>query len=398
MTISPDIAIERRTCRASGGPLTDVFDLGPICLNAFLRPGEPDPPRVPLTLAYNEESGLAQLRHSVDPDMMFSTYWYRSGTNEMMRAHLAGIVQDILQRIELQAGDSVLDIGCNDGTMLRNYPDSIMRVGIDPADVDSGDGVSRVKDYFDAKHFRPHSFKIVTSIAMLYDVEDPVAFAQDVATVLADDGIWVTEQHYLHAMLDSNGFDAICHEHLTYLSLRSLDYIVKQAGLRIEDVTFNGSNGGSFRAVISKPTRRRVNDQMVENAQRQIAEEPEPDFAAFQRRVDNNGDVLRYLIDGMRYRGVVYGGIGASTKFNTTLQYYRLNLPWISERMPEKVGLETPWTRIPIISDYDMRDMMPDVLIVGPYHFIDGLVRREAEFVERGGRFIVPCPYPRMVG
>lgn len=389
------IARYRETCRVSGGPLRDVLDLGPMHLSGFIRPGDPVPPAVPLTLAVNDESGLVQLRHSVDPDLMFRDYWYRSGINEKMRGHLAGIVADVMERVELKRGDHVLDIGCNDGTMLRCYPNEIDRVGIDPSNSNPAGINTFINDYFDAIYFAPRSFKVVTSIACLYDVEDPVRFAGDVATVLRPDGLWVTEQHYLPAMLETNGFDAICHEHLLYLSLHSLEYIVSQVGLAVLDVTTNDANGGSFRAYIGK--RGEPSERVL--AMR-AAERTSLDFERFAANIERNRQATRAMLQAIREQGKVCAGLGASTKFNTVLQHFDITpdlLPWISDRMPEKHGLVTAGTNIPIISEEESERLRPDYYLVGPYHFIDALVERERAFVARGGRFIVPMPEPREV-
>lgn len=393
--MSVPIARYRETCRASGGPLLDLLDLGPMHLSGFIKPGDPQPPAVPLTLAVNEESGLVQLRHNVQPDLMFRDYWYRSGINEKMRAHLAGIVEDIGKRVELKPGDRVLDIGCNDGTMLRQYPKGITTVGVDPSNADPGDINVFVNDYFDALNFAPFSFKVVTSIACLYDVEDPVRFASDVATVLRPDGIWVTEQHYLPAMLATNGFDAICHEHLTYFSLYALEYIVSQVGLTVIDVTTNDSNGGSFRAYIAK--RGEPSERVLKMRE---AEVTTLDFDRFREAIQRNKAATLSMLQSIRAQGKVCAGLGASTKFNTVLQHYGIGpdlLPWISDRMPEKHGLVTAGTGIPIISEAESERLQPDYYFVGPYHFIDALVERERAFVERGGRFIVPMPEPYLV-
>jgi SAM-dependent methyltransferase len=395
MMTDTSIATYRTTCRASGGPLVDLLDLGPMHLSGFIRPGDPEPPSVPLTLAVNETSGLVQLRHTVDPDRMFRTYWYRSGINEQMRNHLAGIVADIRHRVELKRGDGVLDIGCNDGTMLREYPEGILTVGVDPSNANPT-GISLwVQDYFSARLFAPRSFKVVTSIACLYDMDDPVAFASDVATVMRPDGLWVTEQHYLPAMLETNGFDAICHEHLLYLSLYSLEYIVSQVGLVVVDVTTNNSNGGSFRAYIARqgePSERVL-------AMRE-AEKTTLNFDRFRQNINLNKGRTIGMLRAANVTGKTVAGLGASTKFNTILQAYGIGpelLPWISERMPDKWGLVTAGTGIPIISEAESERLQPDYYLVGPYHLIDALVAREQAFVQRGGRFIVPMPEPHLV-
>src|SRR5260221_2762167 len=205
--------VRRETCRASGEPLEDLLDLGELHLSSFLAPGDPVPPRYPLTLAWNAEGGLVQLRHTVQPDRMFRRYWYRSGTNEAMRRHLTDLAHDLTARLHLGAHDVVLDIGCNDGTLLHAYPDEVHTVGYDPAEI-VPDGVDTfINDYFAADTYDGPSARAVTSLAMFYDLSDPDSFAQDVARVLADDVLSVIEIHSLPAMLAPRSLTASLPDH-----------------------------------------------------------------------------------------------------------------------------------------------------------------------------------------
>src|SRR3989304_9632166 len=225
---------KRSVCRAGGQALVDVFSLGDICLNDFVRPDASDTDKYPLMLAFSQESKLVQLRHSVDPELMFRNYWYNSGTNPSMAKHLEGVVLKAINHTNVRPGDTVVDIGCNDGTLLGFYPEHVVkRIGFDPAkNIDVQNCDIFINDFFGgvADTVFEDRARIVTSIAMFYDLENPQKFARDVARILTDDGVWVLEMHYLPEMLKNNEVDAICHEHLCYYSLSSLNYVLKKAG------------------------------------------------------------------------------------------------------------------------------------------------------------------------
>lgn len=408
MTVAEPLYRTRTTCRVSGEPLQPVLDLGELVLSGFVKPDEPDPPRAPLALMYAPQSGLVQLRDTVDMDRMYRNYWYRSGTNEMMRRHLKELAQDALERLPypLDRTNFILDIGCNDGTLLEACRLSPMRkVGFDPSNVNPRDGSMDlfVNDYFSLPALagmsaHGYTAALVFSIAMFYDIEDPVQFARDVASILDDDGVWVLEMHYLPSMLATVGFDAICHEHLSYFSLTALSNVMELAGLRVLDVSLNAVNGGSMRVYVGKrgtPTPQVATLMAME--QRSISDM----LSQFEQSVEANYGLVKILLHNLRKDGKRVAGIGASTKFNTMLQYYGLtadDLPYIADRDPHKHGLVTAGTRIPIVSEETMREDKPDYLLVGPYHFLPSLMERERAWLDAGGQFIVPVPSPHIVG
>ncbi|KKL28124.1 hypothetical protein LCGC14_2378270, partial [marine sediment metagenome] len=245
--------ITRTHCRAGGGKLINLLNLGEIHLNGFPLPDEPDPPKFPLILAIGEHSGLLQLRHTINPELMYRDYWYESSTNESMVAHLKHVAGSVYDYCVMVPGDSILDIGCNDGTLLANFDDGQYdTVGVDPSNVTPPDIDEFYNNFFSASMFIDRKFKAIFSIAMFYDLDDPVQFSKDVASILENDGVWVIEMHYAPKMLEMNDIGAICHEHLCYYSFETLRYVLDQAGLYICDAKMNEVNGGSIRVYVKK--------------------------------------------------------------------------------------------------------------------------------------------------
>jgi len=397
--------MKHEVCRIGGGKLIDVLDLGDIYLNDFLAPGDSPPEAYPLTLCYSPESELVQLRHTVDPELMYRRYWYNSGTNESMVRHLREIVSRILENVSLKHGDIVVDIGCNDGTLLAAYPKGLglQTFGFDPAENLSPHATWFVNDFFTSRAYNLASLprtKVVTSIAMFYDIEKPVEFACDVNQILHDEGLWVLEMHYLPKMLEHAEVDAICHEHLMYYSLKSLSYVLHQAGFEVVDVELNNTNGGSMLVLAKKKHRASsVSPRVRELLDREAATPIRERLEIFSKQVKENKTDLRILLESKYSFGYSVLGYGASTKGNTLLQYCEIGpdlLPYIADRNPAKWGRKTVGSNIPIISEEEARSMLPDYFFALPYHFIDSFMKRESDFLNQGGRFIVPVPTPRV--
>jgi NDP-4-keto-2,6-dideoxyhexose 3-C-methyltransferase len=409
----------RTSCRVCEGSLEPIFSLGEQYISNFLSPQQPDGPKAPLELTLCSHCKLLQLRHTV-PGEFYQQYWYRSGTNQTMRSALANIANTAERLINLQAGDTVLDIGCNDGTLLASYnTKGIYRIGFDPAEnlaVFSKKVADRVISGFfgseafhgdpELKNRRP---KVVTSIAMFYDLEDPNTFVADIKRVMDPDGLWVVQMSYLPLMLQQNDFGNICHEHLEYYSLQSLEHLLNRHGLIVVDVELNDVNGGSFRTYIrnrdADPNslsdsfeRRHSADRLtaLRGQETNMGLNDVKPYREFADRVAQiKQDVSTFVRDQVEGKKKVFV-YGASTKGNAMLQYFGLDHRLITaaaERNPDKWGKVTVGTRIPIVSEDEARHTKPDYFLVLPWHFLNEFREREKDYLLSGGRFIVPLPH-----
>ena len=409
--------IERTTCRISGEPLTELFSLGNLYVSDFLEASQSsdETSKTPLTMCLGEKSGLVQLKHTADFDKMYKRYWYRSGTNASMKNELKDIATSINGLMPVNKGDAWIDIGCNDGTLFDFVSDDVRKIGFDPTedsvsfDLELSKGVEFYNDYFSIKEYDGPKAKIITSIAMFYDLENPHEFLNDVYSCLEDDGLWVIQMSYLPLMLEQLAFDNICHEHLEYYSLECLQSLLVGHGFDIVDCQVNPTNGGSCRVYIRKnqadvskfgtaPYRDVANFRVKSIlAYEKTLDLENPDiYNTFFTKIKQLRNETAWFIKKANLDNKSVWAYGASTKGNTLLQFFGLDdisIAGIAERQPRKFGLKTVGTNIPIYSEEEMRKANPDYALVLPWHFISEFKIREKEYLNAGGKFIVPCPY-----
>ena len=368
-------------------------------------------PRVPLELLLCHHCGLVQLRHTTPGEWLYNRYWYKSGVSATMRAALADVAVKASRFAGLERGDSVLDIGCNDGTLLRSYTTTgIRKTGFEPAanlipEAEVGTG-RIINKFFTARPILGEMFRIVTSIAMFYDLEDPNAFVADVASVLLEEGVWIIEMHYLPQLLARNAFDAICHEHLEYYSFAALESLLERHGLVVADAETNDSNGGSLRVYVvhrgapaaSVPSRRdRVEALRLRERSANLNELRT--FKEFGERILRIRHRLCRYVEAERSRNREISIYGATTKGNTLLQVFGLDRTLIrsaAERNPGKWGKYTVGTWIPIVSESEARAHANDFLVL-PWHFLGEIQSREQQFLVDGGKLIIPLPTPYLI-
>src|ERR1035437_4922847 len=404
--------------------MKELFSLGELYVSDFLKEGQvprTDPVEMKLLM---DDNGAVRLEKMAPPDSMWGTYWYRSGINLTMKNELKNIVDSIVKVIKIKENDLWIDIAANDGTLLSFVPENMIRVGIDPADdsykIESEKHANLIiQDYFGAEVFEKSRFgnqkaKVITSIAMFYDLMDADTFIQDVGKILDDNGLWVLQLSYTPLMIEQCAFDNFCHEHAYYYSLFNLKKLFEKNGFKIVDCQLNDINGGSFRVYAmkesaniktfaSQPYRDICNFRI--NSLLEYEKTLKLDSVEIWNNFFNDINALRdktvSFIKDEKAKGKRIAGYGASSKGNTLLQYFGLDsslIDCIADRSSYKWGLKTVGTNIPIVSEAEARKENYDYMLVMPWHFINEFIEREKEFLEKGGKFIIPCPKFEIIG
>lgn len=395
-----------RVCRSQ--KLTPVVRIKPqFIASTFVKSNRNNPKakiKMPMTLMLCRKCGLAQLKETVIPDLLYENYFYRSNVSNTMNRDLRDVVKDAMNRVKLKDGDSVLDIGCNDGLMLTFYPDSLNRVGIDPAkNIDWNHlpkSIKIINDYFPCKELEGKKFKIITATAMFYDLDNPNESVQQLKRILHKDGIVCIQVSYLYDTIRDMNFYDICHEHLEYYSLKTLSYLLEKNGLSVFDASTNAVNGGSLRVFAAHKEAKRPKSDNFEYLllKEKVVQLENPDtYDTFSKLIKISAQKVKNYIK--QQEGLVIG-LGASTKGNVLLQICEIDkkmLPFISERNPIKFGLKTLGTDIELIPEEDARRKKPSCIFVIPWNFKTEIVEREKEYIKKGGKMLFIMPYPYVV-
>lgn len=405
-----------RVCQSKS--LVDVLTLGDLAVSDFVDdPTAETGIKAPLELVLCDSDqggcGLLQLRHTVSSEAMYRNYWYRSGINQTMTDELADIASNAAQFANLRSGDFVIDIGANDGTLLRGYKVAgLNTVGFEPAhnlyEYGKVGTTKIIVDFFNQNawhsEFGEAKAKAITAIGMFYDLDDPNTFVADVRRCLDDQGVFIIQMMYMPLALEKNAFDGICHEHLEYYTMKSLQNLLVRHGLEIFDVQIRAEiNEGSVRFFVRKKDVKGA-PQSVGGFERiaQLRQSEEKlgleKLETYETLVERIEEAKQKTLDFLRQekaKGKVVHGYAASTKGNTTLQFYGITpdlMEIIADRNPTKWGKYTVVTGIPIVSEEDSRARKPDYYFVLAWHFLPEFVRREANFLNKGGQFIVSMP------
>ena len=407
--------MEKTHCRVCNSPLKEIFSLGDQYLSHFKSSKEDKPPKSPLVLMFCSKCKLVQLKHTVDPVQLYGEdYGYKSGINDTMKKELAEIVWQAQKIVPVTDNDIVVDIGANDGTLLDNFPEKVVKIGYEPVKKLAADAVFRRNaspyftyfiDFFSAdpfiQKFEGKKAKIVTAISMFYDFDDPNLFLEDILKILAENGILVIQQNYLLEMLNQNAFDNIVHEHLEYYSLTSLEYLLEKHGLEVFKVEQSDINGGSIRTFIARKGMFNPDMGVYELRKREKGMNWEEYLKNFGNSMSNICEKIHNFIKEEQEKGKKIYIYGASTRGNTLIQACRLTSDLIEvavERNPDKFGKYISSIGVPIISEEAARKQKPDYFLVLPWFFKSEIIEREKEFRENGGRLIFPLPDFEIVG
>lgn len=407
------ISVSIKECRACYSKrLLNVISFGNLFLSDFVKKTNKKPPRYPLTLVLCQKCSLLQLRHTTPPSLLYTdNYGYKSGINQTMRDHLREIAEKSLRKIKNRKGKIIaVDIGANDGTLLKFYPKNVYKVAVEPIKKLAKEAKKHadviINDFFSHESYKKvlkdKKADIITAISCFYDIDNPNKFLRDITKILKDDGILVIQQNYLKLMLEQNAFDNVVHEHLEYYSLTSLQNLLKKNNLEVFDVELNNLNGGSFRTYVARKGKRRINDSVTKllSLEKMSKLDNIKTYKDFAKRIKYNKKKVRNFISKEVDKGKKIYVYGASTRGNTLLQYFNLNNKLISyaiERNPEKWGKKIASVGVPIISEEQARKDHPDYMLVLPWFFKKEFLRRESKYLKEGGHFIFPLPYFKII-
>lgn len=417
-------------CRACGSSLLDpsceLFSIGNQWVSSFItnkqssnyKNDEIAYPKIPITLLQCAQCTLIQQKFTAPQDFLYTRhYWYKSGTTQTMRDALSDVVRWALGYVKIRPGDIVLDIGSNDGQLLRSYDSTlgVFKVGVEPATNfdDACNGVDILindfwsyQAYTDAIDFQQEMNplpinskrpKIITACGMFYDLENPNQFIADIAKTLHPEGIFIAQLMCAKQMFAMKDVGNLAHEHIEFYTLESLRQLFKKHGLAIIDIEENTVNGGSYRIYARLSTSKLVvnSDRIIHFYQSEVPLLVKETWLEFYRHIEQVRSQTRDFIWNQRCKGKRTGVIGASTKGNVILQYYGLDnrtIDFASEIAKDKIGKRTIGTDITIVSEEEARLRNPHYLFVLPYAFLQEFIEREKDWRRTGGRFIVSIP------
>ena len=391
--------------------LINIIDLdNQYIQGSFIKKNYPKPylNKIPLKLVLCPNCSLVQLLHTTDKKILYKNYWYESGINSTMRNHLKELVREV-SKLVLSDQINVLDIGCNDGTLLNFYNKKYRKYGIDPSQIVKKidkNKITVVNDFFPTKkkvnRISKTKFNIITSIAMFYDLDNPNLFVKEIKKYLDKKGIWIFEMSYIIDMLKLNSFDTICHEHLEYYSLTCLEYLITKNKLKIFKVSKNNINGGSIRCYVTHKDNiiydNQLDMQYIKNlllAEKKIKIKEKKIYKKFLFNINKLKKKINLMINNIRRKNKNIFILGASTKGNTILQFLEINkniIPYAIERNKEKIGAKTIGSNIEIISENKAKLYFPDYKLVLPWHFKTEIIKREIDYLKKNGKLIFPLP------
>ena len=384
--------------------LKKIFSLGNLFVSNFVKREKITKGiKAPLTLVYCPKCTLLQLSHIAPQEIMYKKfYWYRSGVTKTMREGLRDIYRSSLKYVNLSRNDVILDIGANDGTLLKFYSKKFKTIGCEPAKnlskalrkncthvLNDFWSYSKLKNVLKKNGLKKP--KIITAIGMFYDLENPNKFIKDASNSLDKNGVFIAQLMCLKSMIEKNDLGNICHEHIEFYSLKSLKILFEKNGLEIFRIDENDINGGSYRIYCRKFKKGsiKLKDENILKLMK-----------GFIKRVKENKTKTVKFINKKIQEGKKTYLYGASTKGNTVLQYYNLGrrkIPYGAERSSEKWGKYTIGTGIKIISEKKARNLNPDYFFVTPWGFIKEFIKRERTWLKNGGQFIVPFPKFKLI-
>ncbi len=403
-----------RICKAKN--LFKIIDFGTQPLaNAFLTKNQCHLPEqfYPLDVFLCPNCGLVQLGHIVSPQLLFRNYVYVSSTSKVFIKHFTTFAELIKKRFALTPKDLVVDIGSNDGILLRPFKRLKMRVlGVEPAKkiaaLANKNGIQTMADFFDLKLTRKivkihGQAKVITASNVFAHIDNLDEIITSLQMILKLDGVFVIEAPHLVTFLKNNLFDTVYHEHLSYLALKPLKRLFCRFDMEIFDVDKIPTHGGSIRIYIKQ---KKANYPVSENVERLLAEEQNErifslsTYQTFNRRILENKSKLLAVLIRLKNQGKSLAGYGAPAKGNTLLNFFGIGneiLDFIVDDSIWKQGMYSPGKHIPIVSPKTIYTKKTDYLLLLAWNFAPSIIKAHDKYRHGGGKFIIPVPQVKII-
>lgn len=404
-----------RVCR--GKKLRSVLSLGATPpANAFLAKNDLQKPEpfFPLELKRCSACGFIQLAHAVSPELLFRNYVYVSSTSKVFVAHFEELAKTVAQKLKINAGSLAIDIGSNDGVLLKPLKAlGCLVLGIDPATKIAAEatknGIRTIPEFFTpalAKKIRAEhgTAKLVTATSAFPHIHDLDSILKGVKILLAKDGVFLIEAYYLGSLIEKNLFDTVYHEHLSYFTLKTISRLMKRLGMKVFDVDFNDTHGGSMRVFAQlkggahAPNLAALKAFAKQEKNRQL--DKSKTFVSFAGRIAENKHALGELLRSLKNQGKLIAGYGAPAKGNTLLNYFGIGpetIEYIVDDSPWKQGLFTPGTHIPVVTSAMLSQKKPDYVLILAWNFAAPIMQKLTDYRAAGGKFIIPVPKPSVI-
>ena len=410
------MAKELTRCIVCGKSQVEQFlDLGSTPLaNKFLsrdKLSQPEP-SYPLRVGFCHDCHHVELTEAVPPSAMFDDYLYISSASDTLKAHLFDLSDIVTERYQLNAKDLVIDIGCNDGTLLSGFKrHGVKTLGVYPAQnlaaFTEKLGIARHVGFFNSSSAREIARKhgpasAITATNTFPHIPELQDFIQGLDAALAPGGVFVIEAHYLIDILDQGAFDTIYHEHVSYWALGPMRRLFEAHGFEIVNAERLALHHGQLRVFVQRKGKGKVQPGVKEILEHEKARGLDrfDTFVNFAKDVQRIKIELTKSINHLRASGKRVVGYGAPAKGNTLLCFLELGpdkIQYIADKSPLKQGLFTPGLHVPVVAPERLLADQPDYVLLLAWNFVDEILAQQAEYRKRGGKFIVPVPHVRII-
>lgn len=406
--------IDCRVCRSKN--LTKVIILSPNPLaNAFVAKDKVDIEEnfYPLDVYFCNNCSFLQLGHVVAPEVLFGNYVYVSSTSKVFVRHFEDFAKSVFEKFGLTSRSLVIDIGSNDGILLKPFKDLGSRVlGIEPAvkiaKVAKDNGIDTIPYFFSIPLARKivkdkGNASVVTATNVFAHIDDLDEVINGLKILLDKDGVFIMEAPYLIDFIEKRYFDLVYHEHLSYWAVRPLITLFKRFNMKVFDVKKVAAHGGSIRVFVAKEeSRHEIQKSVGEflDKEKKIRLSNIDTYVDYNKTILENKVALMRLLAELKIKGNKIAGYGAPAKGNTLLNFFAIGpeiLDYIVDDSPWKQGLYSPGRKIPVISSQKMYENPPDYLLILAWNFAESIIENNKEFRKRGGRFILPVPKPKVI-